>query len=317
MRKKISVIGAGFTGTTTAFMLAMKGLGDIVLLDTQANENPTKGKALDIMEAGPLIRSSVRVTGTANYEDTAGSDVVIITAGIARKPGMSRDELGDINAGIVTDAVRQVVRYSPESILIILSNPVDIMTYIALKESGFPRNRVIGQSGVLDTARFRYFVADELNVSSEDVTGFVLGVHGNDMVPLVRYCSVRGIPVEQLLSEDKIQEIIERTRHAGAEIVDLLGNGSAYYAPASALTQMVESIVLDQRRVMPCIVYLEGELGYADLVFNVPAIIGWQGVEKILALDLLPEEKKLIDRSAASVRRGIDSVLERESSLIS
>jgi malate dehydrogenase len=219
------VIGAGFTGTTTAFMLAMKGLGDVVLLDTQANENPTKGKALDIMEAGPLLRSSVRVTGTANYEDTAGSDVVIITAGIARKPGMSREELYDINAGIVTDAVRQVVRYSPESILVILSNPVDIMTYIALKESGFTRNRVIGQSGVLDTARFRYFVANELNVAAEDVTGFVLGVHGNDMVPLVRYCSVHGIPVEQLLNEDKIQKIIERTRHAGAEIVNLLGNG--------------------------------------------------------------------------------------------
>ncbi len=316
MRKKISVIGAGFTGTTTAFMLAMRELGDIVLLDIKSKEDPTKGKALDIMEAGPLTGSGVRVTGTSNYEETAGSDVVIITAGIARKPGMSRDELCDINAGIVKNAIRRVVRYSPDSILIILSNPVDIMTYIALKESGFQRNRVIGQSGVLDTARFRYFVADELDVSSEDVTGFVLGVHGNDMVPLVRYCSVHGIPVQQLLNEDKIQKIVERTRHAGAEIVNLLGNGSAYYAPASALTQMVESIVLDQRRVMPCIVYLEGELGYKDLVLNVPAVIGMQGVEKIFAIDLLPEEKELIDRSAAAVQRGIDYIAEQESSLI-
>jgi len=314
MTKKISVIGAGFTGTTTAFMLAMKGLGDIVLLDTQAKENPTKGKALDMMEASPLIRSSVKVTGTSNYEDTADSDVIVITAGIARKPGMSREELCDINAEIVTNVVRQVVRYSPESILIILSNPVDIMTYIALKESGFTRNRVIGQSGVLDTARFRYFVASELNISPVDVTGFVLGVHGDDMVPLVRYCSVNGIPIQQLLSEDKIEKVIKRTRHAGAEIVNLLGDGSAYYAPAAALTEMIESVLQDQHRVMPCIVHLEGELGYSDLVLNVPAVIGIQGVERVLSLDLLPEEKKLIDRAVASVRRGINSILAEKCS---
>ncbi|KTE89475.1 malate dehydrogenase [Desulfitobacterium hafniense] len=305
---KISVIGSGFTGTTTAFMLAMKGLGDIVLLDTQANENPTKGKALDIMEAGPLTRSSVRVTGTSDYQDTLDSDVVVITAGIARKPGMSRNELCDINAGIVTHVVRQVVQHSPHSTLIILSNPVDIMTYVAFKESGFKRNRVIGQSGVLDSARFRYFVASELKVSAEDVTGFVLGVHGDDMVPLVRYCSVHGIPIQQLLPEAEIEKIMERTRQAGSEIVNLLGNGSAYYAPAAALTEMIESILLDKHRVMPCIVHLEGELGYQDLVLNVPAVIGRQGVEKILPIDLLPEEEDLIERSVASIRRGIDSV---------
>jgi malate dehydrogenase len=315
MAKKISVIGAGFTGTTTAFMLAMKGLGDIVLLDIEAKENPTKGKALDIMEASPLIRSSVKVTGTSNYEDTADSDIIVLTAGFARKPGMSREELCDINAEIVTNAVRQVVRYSPKSILIILSNPVDIMTYIALKESGFTRNRVIGQSGVLDTARFRYFVASELNISPMDVTGFVLGVHGDDMVPLVRYCSVNGIPLQQLLSEDKIEKIVKRTRHAGAEIVGLLGDGSAYYAPAAALTEMIESILQDQHRVMPCIVYLEGEFGYRDLVLNVPVVLGIQGVERVLDLDLLPDEKKLLDRAVASVRRGINSVLAGKCSL--
>ncbi|AGA68046.1 malate dehydrogenase (NAD) [Desulfitobacterium dichloroeliminans LMG P-21439] len=317
MTKKITVIGSGFTGTTTAFMLAMKGLGDIVLLDTPSKENPTKGKALDIMEASPLIHSSVQITGTSNYKSTADSDVVIITAGIARKPGMSRDELCDINAEIITNVVHQVVRYSPDCTLIILSNPVDIMTYIALKASRFTRNRVIGQSGVLDTARFRYFVADELKVSSEDVTGFVLGVHGDDMVPLVRYCSVHGIPIQQLLSEEKIKKIIERTRHAGAEIVNLLGDGSAYYAPAAALTAIVESILLDQHRVMPCVVHLEGELGYKDLVLSVPAVIGKNGVEKILSIELLPDERELIDRSVASVRCGINSILERKIQLIS
>ncbi|SHN56968.1 malate dehydrogenase [Desulfitobacterium chlororespirans] len=310
MSKKISIVGAGFTGTTTAFMLAMKGIGDIVLLDTPAKEHPTQGKALDIMEASPLTRSSVRVTGTSNYEKTADSDIIIITAGMARKPGMSREELCDINAEIVIDAVQKVVAYSPKGILIILSNPVDLMTYIALKASGLARHRVIGQSGVLDTARFRFFVADELNVAPEDVTGFVLGAHGDDMVPLVRYCSVQGIPLRQLLSDDAIGKIMERTRHAGSEIVNLLGNGSAYYAPAAALTQMVESILLNKRHVLPCIIKLEGELGYHDLVLNVPAVIGLQGVEKILAIDLQLEERELIDRSVAAVRHGIDSVLK-------
>lgn len=316
MSKKISIIGAGFTGTTTAFMLAMRGLGHVVLLDIPSNENSVRGKALDIMEASPLIHSSVRVTGTADYKETADSDIVIVTAGIARKPGMSRDELSHINTGIVTEVVRKVIRYSPNCILIILSNPVDLMTYIALETSGFARNRVIGQSGVLDTARFRFFVADELNMSTEDITGLVLGVHGDEMVPILRYCTVQGIPIRQLLTEDKIQKIIDRTRHAGTEIVNLLGNGSAYYAPASALIQMVEAILLDQHRVMPVIVYLDGEFGYEDLVLNVPAVIGNKGVEKILEIDLLPEEKKWLDCSAASVRRSIDGFRNKELSCI-
>ncbi|SFU45681.1 malate dehydrogenase [Alicyclobacillus macrosporangiidus] len=304
-RKKISVIGAGFTGSTTAFMLALKELGDVVLLDIPQLENPTKGKALDMLEATPVVGSDVHIIGTSSYEDTANSDLVIITAGMARKPGMSRDDLVTTNANIVRSVTEQVVKFSPNAILLVLSNPVDAMTYVAYKASGFPKNRVIGQAGVLDTARFRTFVAEELSVSVEDVSGFVLGVHGDDMVPLVRYSYVGGIPLEKLLPKDRIDAIVERTRKGGGEIVNLLGNGSAYYAPAASLVQMAEAILKDKRRLLPAIAYLEGEFGYNDLFLGVPCVLGGNGIERIVEIDLLPDEKEALDKSAESVRNAI------------
>lgn len=307
-RRKISVIGAGFTGATTAFMLAQRELGDVVLLDIPQLENPTKGKALDMLEAMPVIQSDVHIVGTSSYEDTANSDLVIITAGVARKPGMSRDDLVNTNAGIVRSVTEQVVKFSPDTILIILSNPVDAMTYVAYKASGFPKERVIGQAGVLDTARFNTFVAEELSVSVADVSGFVLGVHGDDMVPLVRYSYVGGIPLEKLLSKSRIDEIVERTRKGGGEIVNLLGNGSAYYAPAASLTDMAEAILKDKRRILPSIAYLQGEFGYHDLFLGVPTVLGGHGIEKILEIELLPEEKAALDKSAESVRNVIQVV---------
>lgn len=307
-RKKISVIGAGFTGATTALIIAMKELGDVVLLDIPQLENPTKGKALDMAEAMPVIGSDVRVTGTANYEDTANSDLVIVTAGIARKPGMSRDDLVNTNAGIVKSVTEQIAKYSPNTIIVVLSNPVDAMTYIAYKASGFPKNRVIGQAGVLDTARFNTFVAEELGISVEDVHGFVLGVHGDDMVPLVRYANVGGVPLEKLISKERIEEIVQRTRTGGGEIVGLLGNGSAYYAPGASLAQMAESILKDKRRLLPAIAYLEGEYGYDKLFLGVPTVLGANGIEKIVELELLPEEKAALDKSAESVRNVIEVV---------
>lgn len=256
-----------------------------------------------MLEAMPVVGSDVRVTGTSNYEDTANSDLVIITAGIARKPGMSRDDLVNTNAGIVKSVTEQVVKHSPNTIIIVLSNPVDAMTYVAYKASGFPKNRVIGQAGVLDTARFNAFVAEELGISVEDVHGFVLGVHGDDMVPLVRYSNVGGVPLERFLSKERIEEIVQRTRTGGGEIVGLLGNGSAYYAPAASLTQMAESILKDKRRLIPAIAYLEGEFGYQDLFLGVPTVLGGNGIEKIVELELLPEEKAALDQSAESVRK--------------
>ncbi|WP_206831153.1 malate dehydrogenase [Alicyclobacillus fructus] len=307
-RKKISVIGAGFTGATTAFLLAAKELGDVVLLDIPSLENPTKGKALDMLEAMPVLGSDARVVGTSHYEDTAGSDLVIITAGLPRKPGMSRDDLVTTNANIVKSVTEQVVAHSPDACLIVLSNPVDAMTYVAYKTSGFPKERVIGQAGVLDTARFNTFVAMELGVSVEDVRGFVLGVHGDDMVPLVRYANVGGVPLEKLLPRERIDAIVERTRNGGGEIVSLMGNASAYYAPAASLVQMAESILKDKRRVLPAIAYLEGEYGYRDLTLGVPTVLGKRGIERILELDLLPEEKAALDKSAESVRRLISVI---------
>ncbi|MBF8379084.1 malate dehydrogenase [Alicyclobacillus mali] len=307
-RKKISVIGAGFTGATTAFLLAAKELGDVVLVDIPSLENPTKGKALDMLEAMPVLGSDAHVVGTSDYEDTAGSDLVIITAGLPRKPGMSRDDLVNTNANIVKSVTEQVVRYSPDACLIVLSNPVDAMTYVAYKTSGFPKQRVIGQAGVLDTARFNTFVAMELGVSVEDVRGFVLGVHGDHMVPLVRYANVGGVPLEKLLPKERIDAIVERTRNGGGEIVSLMGNASAYYAPAASLLQMAESILKDKRRVLPAIAYLEGEYGYRDLTLGVPTVLGKGGIERILELDLLPEEKAALDKSAESVRRLISVI---------
>ncbi|MDR6110412.1 malate dehydrogenase [Paenibacillus sp. SORGH_AS338] len=302
------MVGAGFTGATTALMLAQKELGDVVLVDIPQLENPTKGKALDMMEASPVQGFDSQIKGTSDYEDTASSDVVIITAGIARKPGMSRDDLVNTNAGIVKSVCEQVKGYSPDAIVIILSNPVDAMTYVAYQALGFPKNRVIGQSGVLDTARYCTFIAEELNVSVEDVRGFVLGGHGDDMVPLVRYSSVGGIPIDTLISKERIQEIVQRTRVGGGEIVNLLGNGSAYYAPAASLVQMTEAVLKDKKRILPIIAYLEGEYGYNDLFMGVPAILGGGGIEKIFELELTSDEKAALEKSADSVRSVIQIV---------
>lgn len=307
-RKKITVVGAGFTGATTALMLAQKELGDVVLLDIPQLENPTKGKALDMQEAAPVQGFDSWIAGTANYEDTAGSDIVIITAGIARKPGMSRDDLVNTNAGIVKSVCENVKTFCPDAIVIILSNPVDAMTYAAYQTLGFPKNRVIGQSGVLDTARYCTFIAQELNVSVKDVRGFVLGGHGDDMVPLVRYSNVGGIPIEKLIPAERIEAIVQRTRTGGGEIVNLLGNGSAYYAPAASLVQMTEAIVKDQKRIIPSIALLQGEYGYDNLFLGVPTLLGAGGIEKIYELELTDAEKSALDKSAASVRNVIQVV---------
>jgi malate dehydrogenase len=301
-RKKIAVIGSGFTGATTAFLLAQKELGDIVLVDIPQLENPTKGKALDMLESSPVLGFDANLTGTSDYTEIKNSDIVIITAGIARKPGMSRDDLVNTNASIMRSVAEQVKTHAPHSIVIILSNPVDAMTYTFYKTSGFPKERVIGQSGVLDTARFRTFVAMELGVSVEDVSGFVLGGHGDDMVPLIRYSYAGGIPLEKLISKDRLDAIIERTRKGGGEIVNLLGNGSAYYAPAASLVQMTEAILKDKKRILPAIAYLQGEYGYRDLCLGVPTLLGGKGLEKVIELDLTAEEKAALDMSAASVR---------------
>ncbi|OMP67470.1 malate dehydrogenase [Domibacillus epiphyticus] len=301
-RKKVSVIGGGFTGATTAFLLAQKELADVVLVDIPQADGPTKGKALDMLEASPVQGFDANITGTSDYAETAGSDIVIITAGIARKPGMSRDDLVQTNQKVMKAVTSEIVKYSPDCTIIVLTNPVDAMTYTVLKESDFPKNRVIGQSGVLDTARFRTFVAQELQVSVKDVTGFVLGGHGDDMVPLVRYSYAGGIPLETLIPKDRLDAIVERTRKGGGEIVQLLGNGSAYYAPAASLVEMAEAILKDQRRILPAIAYLEGEYGYRDLYLGVPTILGAGGIEKVIELDLTAEEKAGLDKSANAVR---------------
>lgn len=301
-RTKISVIGSGFTGATTAFMLAQKELGDVVLVDIPNMEDPAKGKALDMAEAGPVIGFDARIKGTANYEDTKNSDLVIITAGIARKPGMSRDDLVQTNQKVMKSVTENIMKYSPETTIIVLTNPVDAMTYTVYKASGLPKQRVIGQSGVLDSARFRTFVAEELNVSVKDVTGFVLGGHGDDMVPLVRYSYAGGIPLETLIAKERLEEIVDRTRKGGAEIVNLLGNGSAYYAPAASLVEMAEAIIKDQRRILPAIAYLEGEYGMNGIYLGVPTILGAGGIEKIIEIDLNSEEQDLLNKSAESVK---------------
>lgn len=304
-RNKITVVGAGFTGATTALMLAQKELGDIVLVDIPQLENPTKGKALDMMESTPVQCIDSKIIGTSDYADTKDSQVVIITAGIARKPGMSRDDLVNTNAGIVKSVCENIKATSPDAYVIILSNPVDAMTYVAFHALGFPKNRVIGQSGVLDTARYCTFIAEELNVSVEDVRGFVLGGHGDDMVPLVRYSNVGGIPIEKLIPAERIEAIVQRTRVGGGEIVNLLGNGSAYYAPAASLVQMTEAILKDKKRITPVIALLEGEYGYDNLFMGVPAVLGGDGIEKVFELELTADEKAALDKSAVSVRNVI------------
>lgn len=305
-RKKIAVIGSGFTGATTALYLAQRELGDVVLVDRPEQENPTKGKALDMQEAAPILGFDTSVKGTSNYADINGADIVVITAGIARKPGMSREDLVSTNAAVMTAVTKEIVAHAPESIIIVLTNPVDAMTYTVYQASGFPKERVIGQSGVLDTARFRTFLAEELNVSVKDVSGFVLGGHGDDMVPLLRYSQAGGIPIEKLISKERLEAIVDRTRKGGGEIVQLLGNGSAYYAPAAAIAEMVEAILKDQRRILPAIAYLEGEYGYDDMYFGVPVILGGNGVEHVYELELTTEEQEALNRSASTVRSVLD-----------
>jgi len=300
------VIGSGFTGATTALMIAQKELGDVVIVDIPNMEDPTKGKALDMLEASPIQGFDARITGTSDYAATANSDVVIVTAGVARKPGMSRDDLVSINANIMKSVAGEIKKYAPEAIIIVLSNPVDAMTYTIFKETGFPKERVIGQSGILDTGRLRTFIAEELKVSVKDVTGFVLGGHGDEMVPLLRYTAVGGIPVEKLIAKDRLEAIIERTRKGGGEIVNLLGNGSAYYAPGASLTVMTEAILKDQRRVLPAIAYLDGAYGYQNIYLGVPVILGGNGIEQVIELDLTVEEKAALDRSAEAVRKIMD-----------
>ncbi|WP_368652320.1 malate dehydrogenase [Ornithinibacillus sp. 4-3] len=305
-RKKIAVIGSGFTGATTAYMIAEKELGDVVIVDIPDMENPTKGKALDMLEASPVFGFDAKITGTSNFADIQDADMVVITAGVARKPGMSRDDLVNINAKIMKEIAQNIKSYAPNSFIVVLTNPVDAMTYTIFKETGFPKERVIGQSGVLDTARFRTFVAEELNISVKDISGFVLGGHGDEMVPLIRYSYAGGIPLEKLISPERLATIVERTRKGGGEIVNLLGNGSAYYAPAASIVVMVEAILKDQRRILPTIAYLEGEYGYTDIYLGVPTVIGANGIEKILELELTDDEKAELDQSVAAVKSVLD-----------
>jgi malate dehydrogenase len=299
VRTKISVVGAGNVGATVAQLIAYKELGDVVMVDII--EGLPQGKALDLLEAGPVEGYDGQVMGANHYEATADSHIVVITAGIARKPGMSRSDLITTNANIVRAVTEQVVKHSPEAHLIVVSNPLDAMVHLAKHVSGFPRNRVVGQAGVLDSTRFRTFIAQELNVSVEDTQAFVLGGHGDTMVPLPRYSTVAGIPITHLLPKETIDRLVQRTRDGGGEIVNLLKSGSAFYAPGAAVVQMVEAIVKDKKRVLPCTAYLEGEYGLRDIYFGVPVKLGAGGVEQIIEIELTAEERSALQASAKEV----------------
>jgi malate dehydrogenase len=301
---KITVIGAGNVGATAAQRLADKELAnEVVLVDVV--EGMPQGKGLDMYEAAPVEGSDTRVTGTNSYDATANSDIVVITAGIARKPGMSRDDLQTTNAGIVKSVTEQAAAKSPNAILIVVSNPLDVMTYVAWKVSKFPRHRVMGMAGVLDSARFRAFISMELNVSVEDITAFVLGGHGDSMVPLPRYSTVAGIPLPDLMDQATIDRLVKRTRDGGIEIVNFLKTGSAYYAPSSAAVQMVEAIVKDKKRILPSAVMLEGEYGMSDVVVGVPIKIGKKGMEEVIQIKLTADEQAALNKSAADVKANI------------
>jgi malate dehydrogenase len=300
MRKKVSIVGAGHVGATAGHWIASKELADVVLIDVV--EGIPQGKALDLLEAMPIEKRDVQVTGANDYAVTAHSDVVIITAGIPRKPGMSRDDLLHTNFKIMSDVVEKVVAQSPESILIIVSNPLDAMAQAAYRQAGFNRERVIGMAGVLDSARFRTFIAAELNVSVENVTAFVLGGHGDTMVPLVRYSNVAGIPIAELIPPDRLEAIVQRTRDGGAEIVKHLKTGSAYYAPSAAAVEMVEAILKDKKKILPCAAYLEGEYGIHGYYIGVPCKLGAGGLEKIIEIKLTPQEDAALKKSADAVK---------------
>jgi malate dehydrogenase len=299
-RYKITVVGAGMVGGSLAQRLAERGYADVVLVDIV--EGLPQGKALDILEAGPVYGYDSLVTGTNGYEETAGSDLVVITSGIARKPGMSRDDLLKTNAGIVGEVTESVAKASPNAILVVVSNPLDAMVTLAHRVSGFPKERVVGMAGVLDSARYRTFIARDLGVSVEDVHGFVLGGHGDSMVPLPRYTTVAGIPLPALMGQDRIDAVVDRARNGGAEIVGLLKTGSAYYAPSASVVDMIDSIILDKKRVLPCAAYLEGEYGIHGIFMGVPCVLGSGGVEKVLEIELNDDERAALARSADAVR---------------
>jgi malate dehydrogenase len=307
-RAKISIIGAGNVGATCAHWAASKELGDIVLVDIPQVEGMPQGKALDLFEASPVEGFDAKIVGATNYEPTDGSDVVIVTAGVARKPGMSRDDLISINTKIVKDVAENVAEHSPNAVMIVVSNPLDAMVYVAWKASGFDTKKIVGQAGVLDVARYRSFIAMELNVSVEDVHALLLGGHGDDMVPLKRYTSVGGVPVTQLIKPDRLEEIIKRARNGGAEIVGLLKTGSAYYAPAAATVAMAESIVRDKKRLLPCAAYCEKEYGIGGYFVGVPCVLGTGGVERVIEIELDADEKKMFQTSVDHVKDLVKAV---------
>jgi malate dehydrogenase len=306
MRKKVTVVGGGNVGASCALNIAMKELADVVLVDIV--EGVPQGKGLDMLQMGPIEGYDVSVTGANGYEETAGSDIVVITAGLARKPGMSRDDLLMANYEVVKNCTEQVAKHSPNAILVLVTNPLDAMCWTALKVSGFPKHRVVGMAGVLDTARFRTFLAQHLQVSVENVTAVVLGGHGDTMVPLVRYSSVSGIPLTDLIEPDALAAMVDRARNGGAEIVKYLKTGSAYYAPSAAAVEMVESILKDKKKVLPCAAYLEGEYGFHDLFVGVPVKLGAAGIEKIYELKLTADEQAMLNKSAASVKELVDVI---------
>lgn len=305
MSKKVSVIGAGHVGEVTAFKISEKELAEeVVLLDII--EDMPIGKGLDMREGGPVGKYDSKIIGSNSYEDTADSDIVVITAGKPRTPGMSRDELVDANFKIVKPVTESVVKYSPNAVLIIVSNPLDAMAYTAFKTSGFPKNRVVGMAGILDTTRYRAFISMETNISVENIQALVLGGHGDTMVPIVRYTTISGIPITHFIPQDRLDAIVERTAKGGGEIVKYLKTGSAYYAPALAVTEMVESILKNKNKILPCAAYLEGEYGIKDIYFGVPVKLGSNGVEEIIEIDLTDSEKEAIKSSEAAVRNVID-----------
>ncbi len=310
-RNKIALIGSGNIGGSLAHLISLKELGDVVLFDI--SEGLPQGKALDIAQSTPIEGSDVSLRGTQDYKDIEGSDVVIVTAGIARKPGMSRDDLIGVNTKVIKSVGEGIAKYAPNAFVIVITNPLDVMVYVMQQASGLPHNKVIGMAGVLDSARFRYFLAEEFKVSVEDVTAFVLGGHGDTMVPLIRYSTVAGIPVPDLIkkgwsTKEKIDSIVKRTRDGGAEIVGLLKTGSAYYAPAAAAVTMAESYLKDKKRILPCAAYLSGEYGVKDLYVGVPVVIGSGGVEKVVEIDLDSEERKMFDHSVSAVKELIKVV---------
>lgn len=305
-RQKISIVGAGNVGATAAHWIVAKELGDVVLIDIA--EGIPQGKGLDMFQSAPVEGSDCFVKGTNDYADTADSDVVIITAGLARKPGMTRDDLRDKNVEIVKGCAANVAKYSPNAVIIVVSNPLDVMAYTAFKASGFPKNRVVGMAGILDTARYCAFLAMELNISVEDIRALVLGGHGDSMVPLISYTTVSGIPITQLIAKDRLDAIVDRTRKGGIEIVNYLKTGSAYYAPSAAAVQMAEAIIKDKRRILPCAAMLEGEYGLSGMYCGVPVLLGKNGVEKVLEVELSKEEHEALKASAMDVKANIDAI---------